>query len=259
MAYEIAGLTCISSPPYTAVPKIWGYVTEDTVAQVQASGYFNAEPRLGLLDAIRANCLDGTVWLRITAVSPNVTVAVDTNAVSNLADGDIWVGNALNAAVPVTPSGDVSMTNAGVFSVNSVNPELMNYAAVPMSAAEWNGMYAAPFEIVEAPAAGFMHVVDRVVLQFTDGSAQFADGGAAALQYGDTVNGAGPLATATVAAATVNGWTADTAIMLAGALAATALASLEAEGLFMSNITGAFTTGTGGSFVVHVWYKTVSV
>lgn len=39
---------------------------------------------------------------------------------TSLADGKIFVGNSSNIATPRTPGGDVSMTNAGLFTVNSV-------------------------------------------------------------------------------------------------------------------------------------------
>ena len=255
MSYDISGFACISSPPYTAVPNIWGYVTAtDSIATVSASGYFDDEPRLGLNDAIRANCSDGTVWLRVTGLNPTTT-AVDTNAVSNLADGRIWVGNALAAAVAVVPSGDVSMTNAGVFSVNSIAETLLQYAAVPISAAEFNGMYAAPVELVAAAGANTLIVLDKVILAMTYDSAAYAAGGVAAVQYDSTANGAGVIASTTLAAATFQA-TASTSWTFNAGVVAYPFATTVNKGLYLSNITGAFTTGDS-DMVAHVWYKVV--
>ena len=39
----------------------------------------------------------------------------------SLANGKIWIGNALNVAVPVTPSGDFSITSLGIATVSSFN------------------------------------------------------------------------------------------------------------------------------------------
>lgn len=254
MAYDIAGLALISSPPYTAVPNIWGYVTTDTIVQVEASGYFDDEPRLGLNDAVRCNCGDGTVWLRIAGLTPTTTV-VDTNAVSNLADGDIWVGDASNDAVAVTPSGDVTMTNAGVFSVVSVAGTLLKYAAVAITAAQFNGMYAAPKLLVAAPGANRLLVLDKVDLLMTYVSANYAAGGVAAVQYDSTANGAGVIASTTLAAATFQA-AASTGFMFNTGVVPQTFTTCVNKGLYLSNITGAFTTGDS-TFVAHVWYKDI--
>lgn len=255
MAYDINGFACLSSPPFTAVPNIWGYVTStDTIVQVEASGYFDDETRLGLNDAIRCNCSDGTVWLRVAGLNPTTTV-VDTNAVSNLADGNIWVGDASNDAVAVTPSGDVTMTNAGVFSVVSIAGTLLKYAAVTITAAQFNGMYAAPKLLVAAPGANRLLVLDKVILAMTYGAAAYAAGGVAAVQYDSTINGAGVIASTTLAAAVFQA-TASTAWTFNAGVVAYPFATTVNKGLYLSNITGAFTTGDS-DMVAHVWYKDI--
>lgn len=52
---------------------------------------------------------DGTKWAPATA----------STALPSLSSGNVWVGNGSNVATAATPSGDVSATNAGVFTVNS--------------------------------------------------------------------------------------------------------------------------------------------
>jgi hypothetical protein len=255
MTYAIAGLALISSPPYTAVPNIWGYVTStDTIVQVSASGYFNNEPRLGLNDAVRCNCSDGTVWLRIAGLTPTTTV-VDTNAVSNLADGNLWVGDASNDAVAVVPSGDLTMDNAGVFSVVSIAGTLLKYAAVAVTAAQFNGMYAAPKLLVAAPGANRLLILDKVILAMTYAAAAYAAGGVAAVQYDSTVNGAGIIASTTLAAAAFQD-TASTAYTFNAGVVEYPFATTVNKGLYLSNITGAFTTGDS-AMVAHVWYKDI--
>lgn len=254
MAYLISGLALISSPPYTAVPNIWGYVTStDTIVQVSASGYFDDEPRLGLNDAVRCNCSDGTVWLRIAGLSPT-TVVVDTNAVSNLADGNLWVGDASNDAVAVVPSGDLTMDNAGVFTVTGVSGSLL-LATVAITAAEFNGMYAAPKLLVAAPGANQLLILDKIALIMTYNSAAYAAGGVAAVQWDDTVNGAGVIASTTLAAATFQATASNTFVMNGGVVPAPFTTTVN-QGLYLSNITGAFTTGNS-AMVAKVWYKIV--
>jgi hypothetical protein len=254
MAYLISGLALISSPPYTAVPNIWGYVTTDTIATVEASGYFNAEPRLGLNDAVRCNCGDGTVWLRIAGLSPTTTV-VDTNAVSNLANGSIWVGDASNDAVARTMSGDATMSNTGVVTVTGVAGNLQ-LATVAITAAEFNGMYAAPKLLVAAPGANQLLLIDKVELIMTYNSAAYAAGGVAAVQYDSTVNGAGVIASTTLSAATFQA-AASTSFNFNPGVVPLPFTTTVNKGLYLSNITGAFTTGNS-AMVAKVWYKTVA-
>jgi hypothetical protein len=254
MAYDIAGLACISVPAYTAVPSIWGYVTTDTIATVSGSGYFDDEPRLAVNDAVRANCADGTVWLRIAALNPTTTV-VDTNAVSNLLDGRIWVGNAANAAVAVTMSGDATMTNAGVVTVTGIPQAQLKYATVNISAAEFNGAYAAPKLLVAAGGANTLLVLDKLLLAMTYNSAAFAAGGVAAVQYDSTANGAGVIASSTLAAATFQA-AASTSFTFNPGVVALPFTTTVNKGLYLSNITGAFTTGNS-PMVAHVWYKVI--
>ena len=134
---------------------------------------------------------------------------------------------------------------------------ILQYAEVDFTAAQWNGMYAAPVQLVAAPGANKIIVVDRVVLDMTFVAAQYANGGVVAAQYDSTVHGAGAPASATIAAATINGYAASTGIMVAGAMSSVAFTNMVNKGLFLSNDTGAFTTGDG-TWKVHVWYHIVA-
>lgn len=60
------------------------------------------------------NCTHDTCLVRETMDSASLLAAYLTKA---LQDGRIFVGNALNVATPQLPSGDLSMTNSGVFSL----------------------------------------------------------------------------------------------------------------------------------------------
>jgi hypothetical protein len=136
-----------------------------------------------------------------------------------------------------------------------IAPSILLYNTVAITAAEFNGMYAAPKLLVAAPGANLMHVLERAVLVQTYGSAAFANGGNAAVQYDDTANGAGTLASAAVSAASFQA-TASTSYMFEGALAAGTFATTVNTGLYLSNLTGAFDTGDS-TFVMHMWYRTI--
>jgi len=159
-------------------------------------------------------------------------------------------------------SGDVTISNAGVTAIGAdkvlssmISPLVRKYVAVPIAAAEFNGMYAAPVELVAAPGADTLLVLDQVQLAMTYGAAAYAAGGVAAVQYDDTANGAGVIASTTLAAAVFQA-TASTTWTFNPGVVALPFATTVNTGLYLSNITGAFTTGDS-DMVAHVWYREI--
>jgi hypothetical protein len=143
----------------------------------------------------------------------------------------------------------VSRTNLGLGITTN------NYAAVAITAAEFNGMYAAPKLLVAAPGANRLLVLDKMDLLETYNSAAFAAGGVAAVQYDSTINGAGVIASTTVAAAAFQ-VTASTGFVFNGGVVPQTFSTCVNKGFYLSNITGAFTTGNS-TFVAHIWYKNI--
>ena len=199
--------------------------------------------------------IPGTGSLAAAAVVPGSLSAT-------LASGNIFVGNASNAATGVAMSGAATISNAGVVSLaaNAVNsaalaPTVLKYAAVPITAAEFNGMYGAPKLLVAAGGANTLLVLDRMVLAMTYNSAAYAAGGVAAAQYDSTINGAGVQASSTTVASAFQA-TASTSYPSIGGVVAAPFATTVNKGLYLSNITAAFTTGDS-PMVAHVWYKVI--
>jgi hypothetical protein len=203
-------------------------------------------------------------WFKYDADNATFVANPAAGGLSNsLLDGRIFVGNASNIATGVAMSGDATVSNTGALTIanNAVTSAktaatLVQYAEVDMSASDWNGMYGAPKQLVAAPGANKVIVVDAIVLDMTFVSAQYAAGGVVAAQYDSTVHGAGSAASATIAAATINGYAANTGIMVAGAMSSVAFSAMVNKGLYLSNQTGAFTTGDG-TWKIHVWYRVI--
>ena len=170
---------------------------------------------------------NAVTYAKFQQVAAHSLVGNPTGSLAN-AEG-ITLGNAL----------DFSGTTLEVSATNN------QYAKVPITAAQWNGMYAAPMLLVAAPASNLQLVVDRVLLQMTFVSAQYANGGAVIVQYDSTAHGAGvDAATGTIAAATINGFAANEQIAVTGFTATTVMDStVVAKGLYLSNATGPFITG----------------
>jgi hypothetical protein len=117
-------------------------------------------------------------------------------------------------------------------------------------------MFAAPVMLVPAPAANQLIVLDRMELVLTYGSAAFASGGVVAAQYGATINGGGPAASNTEAAADFF-VTASNTYLFNGAIGAKPFTTTAGQALYLSNATGAFTTGNS-NFVATVHYHVIN-
>ena len=118
-------------------------------------------------------------------------------------------------------SGDATISNTGALTIGAgavtgskiaantvdyahIAPDVAATATVALTAAQVNGMYATPVQLLPAPGAGKLIIIDSILWDIAFVSAQYVAGGAIAAQYGNTVHGAGPAASATLAAATLN-------------------------------------------------------
>ena len=139
-------------------------------------------------------------------------------------------------------------------------------ASVPMTAAQVNGMYATPFQLVAA-VAGKVILPVQVTVNYIGGSAAFASGGIIVCQYGNTAHGAGATATAGASIAgagfltggTTSQYLTVTGVNNSATGTGAASSGVINTGIYISNQTGAFTTGTGGSLVVNVYYTLMAM
>jgi hypothetical protein len=139
------------------------------------------------------------------------------------------------------------------FNVSNV----LQHARVAMTAAQWNGMYAAPFLLVAAPGANKINVVEQITLGMTFVSAAYADGGVIGAQYGSTVHGAGSAASSTEAAADFFAGASTMFRLGSGVATGAPFANAANAGIYLSNLSGAFTTGDS-TWIVDVYYRTVA-
>jgi len=297
MAFTLDNFTCISSSlnegqltvtPYggsaTVVnaPNVFVYGSPtDALATIAAADYFlslNSVLKVG--DIILTNGTDGSnMYVVATVTATGVTVDsftvsgsvgtanIQDNAVTLAKIEEIVATSLLgNPTGGATEASEITLGNGLAFDgTDLVVPDTnLIYATAAITAAEFNGMFAAPKLLVAAGGANTLIVVDRMVLAMTFGSAAFAGGGVVAAQWDSTVNGAGQHATNIEAAADFFA-AASSAFMFVGnsGNAATTdgglvpFAANVNKGLYLSNKTGAFTTGTGSSFVAHIWYKII--
>jgi hypothetical protein len=239
----------------------WNYSDEVAViADILVAGFFNAvnennpTPVIRIEDIMWINCSDFHGFVGVSAVTPNVVLQQFDPVIG---PGQIGTAEIANQAVTAAKIANNTITDAqvadnGLASI-SIAKNVAQYVKVPMTAAQFNGMYAAPFVLVAAAGANTIINVEDVLVEVIYGTAQFAAGGVIAAQYDSTVHGAGTLASATIAAATAQGWAANHAVKVDGALADSATTTTVNKGIYLSNQTGAFTTGDS-TFNIHVKY-----
>lgn len=138
----------------------------------------------------------------------------------------------------------------------NTNPNPVQFASVALTAAQFNGMYATPVQLVAAPGANKLILVDHIELLMTYGTAAFAAGGVAAGQYDSTANGAGVIATTTLSAATFQA-AASTGFTFNTGVVPLTFSTCVNKGIYLSNITGAFTTGDS-TFIAKVFYRVLN-
>jgi hypothetical protein len=259
-------------------PNIVGVVTDDNLATITTAGYLTGAAIAADIAAIQNGEFQWTDtdivlisyapdfivnWFKYDAANATFVANPAAGGLSNtLLDGRIFVGNGANVATGVLPSGDVTITNTGVTAIGAnkvlssmLSPLTLKYAAVPITAAEFNGMYTTPKLLVAAGGADTMIIVNRIDLLMTYVSANYAAGGVVAAQYDSTAHGAGVIATTTLSAATFQA-AVSTGFMFNTGVVPQTFSTCVNKGIYLSNISGVFTTGDS-TFVAHVYYSIV--
>jgi hypothetical protein len=259
-------------------PNIVTIVTDNTLAEITTAGYLTSAAIAADIEALQNGEFQWSDtdivlisyapaflvnWFKYDADNATFVANPAAGGLSNtLLDGRMFIGNGANIATGVLMSGDATISNAGVLAIGAnkvlssmMSPLLVKYAAVPITAAEFNGAYAAPKLLVAAGGANTMIVLHRVDLLMTYVSANYAAGGVTHIQYDSTANGAGVIASTTLAAATFQA-AASTGFMFNTGVVPQTFSTCTNKGLYLSNISGAFTTGDS-TFVAHVYYSIV--
>lgn len=259
-------------------PNIVGVVTDDTLATITTAGYLSGATIAAQIELLNNGAFEWqdtdmvlvcyapdflVNWFKYDSANETFVANPAAGGLSNsLLNGRVFVGNVSNVATGVAMSGDVTITNAGVTAIGAnkvlssmISPLIRKYVAVPITAAAFNGMYATPIQLVAAGGANTLLVLDQLQLVMTYGSANYAAGGVAAVQYDSTANGAGVIASTTLAAATFQAAASTTFTMNAGVVALPFTTTVN-KGLYLSNITAAFTTGDS-DMVANIWYRVI--
>lgn len=259
-------------------PNIVAIVTDNTLAEITTAGYLTGTTIKANIESLNNGDFQWedtdmvlisyapaflVNWFKYDATNATFTANPAAGGLSStLLDGRIFVGNSSNLATGVAMSGDTTISDAGAVAIGSnkvlsamISPLVRKYTTVAITAAQFNGMYAAPKLLVAAGGANTLLVLDQLQLAMTYGAAAYAAGGVAAVQYDSTANGAGVIASTTLSAATFQAAASTTFTMNAGVVPLTFTTTVN-KGLYLSNISGAFTTGDS-AMVAHIWYRQI--
>ena len=130
-------------------------------------------------------------------------------------------------------------------------------ASVTVSAAQILGMYASPVTILPLSGIGFGYMIHNIFLEYRYATTAFAGGGLIVLQLNPGLHGSG----LQIASLTPVDFTDQTDSMVTSLTASTPLEpdiAVSDQALYLSNQTGAFTTGDG-SIIVNVLYTIIAM
>ncbi len=273
---------------FNLFPNIVGIVTTDDLATITTTDYFSTqlaavellnngvwewEPEDIVLIFYGASLIG---WFTYDATTDSFVALPANGGVSNtLPSGDILVGNSSNVATARAMTGDATISNTGVLTIGAgaitgskIASHAVDYAqlaldvaataTVTLSAAQIAAMYTTPVQLIAAPGSGKLILIDEILWDIAFVSAQYTAGGAIQAQYSNTTHGAGPQASASIAAATLNGVAASGFIANgSGSATLNAPATVENTAVYISNATQAFATGDSTA-TLYVKYRVVT-
>jgi hypothetical protein len=199
-------------------------------------------------------------------VDPQIVRIVSTDSISTITAAGYLASQAANIKLLQNGAFQWRADDSVLISYNGGN-SFFNYnlagdllvalgvatAQLRFTAAQILGMYATPLLVIPAPLSSQLIVLGRITGTLLYGSAQFASGGALGLEWGNVAHAAGPAASSTLAAATLNGYAASNTFELTPDNT-DALANTIGLGVYLSNATGAFTTGDS-TLLLNVNYQ----
>lgn len=227
------------------------YSVGDALATIEASNYFlpviyDLQPQ----DVIMVTGSDASVFLQVETVTlPSGSSSGTVTTQTFTAAGTVGTSNISNLAVTTAKIALLAVTAAQIANNTVDYAQLaLDVSALQVTAftnAELLGMYTTPKIIVAAQGSGTIAVLDSYVIDYAYSTAATAAGGLITAQYGSTDHAGGVICSAGIPAATLNGLSASGQLIDFGAPCGAANTVIENAAIYLSNASGAFTTGSG--------------
>lgn len=248
-------------PPQLGLPQWWGYSTTDTRAVVADDGYFNLgsaifpiNQRFLVGDQLYCYCSDGVASLQINQLTPNITttassVAIPPGSITHAMLGagiveNINIASGTITTTQISSSAGIlgSQLSNGTIGNNQISSQIVQYLVI--TSIDPKTLYSAGAVLTLAPPSGYIVLPIAIVLNYIYSTAQYMDGGAIGVQYGNNIHQGGQLCTDTLAAATFNAYSANTMVDLPISISGVSSDSL-AQPLYLTCDTADFTAGSG--------------
>ena len=271
---------------FVGYPNIVHISTTDNLATITTTGYFSSQ--LNQIELLNNGTwqweIDDIVviyyatnlinWFQYVASTDSFSAIPPPAGISTtLPSAEIIVGNSSNVATAVAMSGDVHISNTGATTIqpgavsgSKIAANTVDYAnialdvaataTVALTAAQIKALYDTPVQLIAAPGSGNLIIIDSILWDIAYSTAQYTGGGVLAAQYGNTVHGAGAVASGTLAAASLNGVAASGFLSMggiSGSLNVAASSSLNTA-VYLSNQTADFATGSSTA-TLYIRYR----
>lgn len=155
---------------------------------------------------------------------------------------------------------ELSFVEAGSIDFPQLNPEVSQQVKVPITSTQIKGMYASPILLIPSQGLNTLIDIQEIIWVITFQTTAYAGGGNISAQYGNAPMGAGSPASGLIASSVLNGITDSACIANAGTetvLDADQTQCINA-GVYLSNITGAFTTGDSDA-LLYIRYRVITI
>lgn len=151
-------------------------------------------------------------------------------------------------------TGDVTFTAGnpvtGTVSVSALNPAIGQTVTKSLTAANIAAMYGAPIEVIPAPGAGKLIVVDSWVFSMTPTTTSFTGGGVVSLIYNTAASTAAAGTLPSVNVTTGVAGASNPYLIFGASNTSQAAPPVANASVVITNATAAFATGTGTAKVI---------
>lgn len=169
-----------------------------------------------------------------------------TASLQNIQDG---FGN--NSAIQLSTT---TLNVVGNFEVNGSPVTPIGGTTVNISSANITSMFGAPVQILPAPGAGNVYLIHGFAINYAFNTAAYTGGGSITLQYGNTPAAAHGVITSTISATAFNSTTNTFSFAPGDGTVVSGTQAYVNTAVYISNIGGAFATGSGTANVI-VYYS----
>lgn len=208
---------------FNLLPNIVGIVTTDTLAAITAAGYFSTQ-------SSEVEELNNGTWY--WEEEDYVLIYYSDNQV-----GFFTYNSTTDTFVPSSP---------------------IQSAEILLTTAQIKAMSATPVMLLPAPGVGYMNVIDSILWDVTFVTPQYTGGGATQAQYGATVLGAGPAASAVIAGATIDAIAASTILTQGAAAVNASKTAANNAAVYLSNATAPFAAGNSTA-VLKIRFHVIAI